>query len=186
MMRSHESFSVESKPEKPTHALGLFLWIIFAGIFLVIGEGAIAASLNSSVIEELDAKEKKTMIQQLLAEGDQYLAEKNYNLANASYESIFLLEPNHLGASGRIDRLKKQMMKEGKSETALVTRVYDAEIEGHANVYLKQAKQFIAEGKPNQARFALQKLLLINPMHEEARKLYDHLNKERHGATLWS
>ena len=137
-----------------------------------------AAETHSKLTEELTASEKQNMIRELMAEGDRYSEEKNYNLANAAYESIFLLDPTHQNASERIDRLKKRMMKEGKSETELVTRVYDSEIDIRVRAYLKQAKQFIAEGKLGQARLTLQKLLLINPLHEEAQKLYQKLNQE--------
>ena len=127
--------------------------------------------------EELSAGDKKLMVKQLLSEGDQYAEGKNYNLANASYESVFLLEPNNIEASQRIDRLKKRMFKEGKSETELVTRVYDQEIEERTNIYLKQAKEFIAQNKRAQAQFVLHKLLLINPLHDEANKLYKSLKE---------
>lgn len=127
--------------------------------------------------EELSAEDKKSMVKQLILEGDQYADGKNYNLANATYESVFLLEPNNIEASQRIDRLKKRMFKEGKSETELVTRVYDQEIEERTRLYLKQAREFIAQGKRAQARFALHKLLLINPLHDEANKLYKNLRE---------
>jgi tetratricopeptide (TPR) repeat protein len=137
-----------------------------------------AASTDPKVTEELRASEKQSMIQELIAEGDRYLEEKNYNLANAAYESIFLLDPNHEGASERIDRLKKRMIKEGKSETDLVARVYDSEIDIRVRTYLERAKDHIKNGRISQARFALQKLLLINPLHEEAERLYQELNQK--------
>ena len=124
------------------------------------------------------------MVKQLLAEGDQYASEKNYNLANATYESVFLIEPNNVEASQHIDRLKKHMQKEGHSETELVTRVYDEEIDERTRVYLKQAKELITEGKLSRARFTLQKLLLINPLHAEANKLYQDLKQKAADASL--
>ena len=118
------------------------------------------------------------MIQELLAEGDRLTERKDYNLANATYESIFLIEPHHLETSKRIDRLKKIMVKEGVSETQLVTRVYDEEIDMRVRQYLTQAKNLMKQDKLAQARFNLQKLLLINPLHEEANKLYKKVNEQ--------
>lgn len=112
------------------------------------------------------------MIDQLLREGDQHLATKNYNLANQTYESVFLLEPNHQVASKRIDRLKKEMLGEGRSEAELVARVYDTELQERIGQYLEHARELTRKGKWGQARFALQKLLLLNPLHEEANRLY--------------
>lgn len=152
---------------------------IFLCLATILASGSdmlsLAAMSDSKVIEELTPAEKQSMIQELMAEGDRYADEKNYNLANAAYESVFLLDANHQGASDRIDRLKKRMMKEGKSETDLVTRIYDSEIDIRVRTYLKQAKELMESGKLGQARLALQKLLLINPLHDEAAKLYRKL-----------
>ena len=130
------------------------------------------------VVEELSKEEKVSMMKQLLEEGDRLVERKDYNLANATYESIFLIKSGHVEASKRIDRLKKIMVKEGVSETQLVTRVYDQEIEIRAKQYLNQAKELMKAGKLAQARFNLQKLLLINPLHEEANKLYKKLTQQ--------
>lgn len=165
------------KPESGT--IQAFAWIFLCLAMILTSASDMlslaAAMSDSKVIEELTPAEKQSMIQELMAEGDRYVDEKNYNLANAAYESIFLLDANHQGASERIDRLKKRMMKEGKSETDLVTRVYDSEIDMRVRTYLKQAKEFMENGKLGQARLALQKLLLINPLHDEAAKLYREL-----------
>ena len=171
----------EKKAKKAQAKAWAFLWLFPVAIFFVIGEcGTVfsAPQANPVITEELSKEEKQTIVKQLLEEGDQYVERKDYNLANASYESVFLLEPNNLEASKRIDRLKKRMLGEGRSETELVTRVYDAEIEQRAQQYLEHAKQFMAQQKWGQARFTLQKLLLISPLHEEANKLYKGLNKK--------
>lgn len=135
-------------------------------------------SMRRPVVEELSKEEKVSMAKQLLSEGDRLVERKDYNLANATYESVFLVEPGHVEASRRIDRLKKIMVKEGVSETQLVTRVYDQEIEIRVEQYLNQAKKLIKDEKLAQARFNLQKLLLINPLHEEAGKLYKKLTQQ--------
>jgi len=132
-------------------------------------------SLKATRPDEMSAAERKTLIQQLLEDGDRYTREKNYNIANATYESVFLLDADNIEASKRIDRLKKHMAKEGKSETDLVGRIYDAEIDMRVREYLKEAKGLVQQKKINQARFKLKKLLLLNPLHEEAKKLYDQL-----------
>src|SRR3989338_9308247 len=167
--------------EVPKHKFGLFLWIGLLSLSIFLNISSIEATgipTSSTVVEELNPKEKQSMADQLLAEGDRYMEEKNYDLANATYESVFLLDPNHREASKRIDRLKKQMKKEGKSEAGLVTRVYDAEIDMRVRQYLKEAKESMANHKWGKARFTLQKLLLINPLNEEARKLYAEVNQK--------
>ncbi|OGW84721.1 MAG: hypothetical protein A3C35_00385 [Omnitrophica bacterium RIFCSPHIGHO2_02_FULL_46_11] len=183
MTKANEHLTKESKTGKAQANTWVFLLMFGLALFPAFANRMAwavspASASDLKVTEELNQEEKQNMAAQLVQEGDRYLKEKNYNLANASYESIFLLEPNNVQASQRIDQLKKAMAKEGVSETALVTRVYDQEIDERVREYLSQAKQLIAERKFGQARFALQKLLLINPLHQEAGKLYDQLNSE--------
>ena len=157
-------------------------WAIFLPFVLIIllSPSMLTAS-DPQVLEEMNAEEKRSAVDELLTEGNQYFEQKNYNLANATYESVFLLDPDNIKASQKIDQLKKQMLKEGKSETQLVTRVYDSEIDLRTREYLKQAKAQIHEGKLGRARFTLQKLLLIDPLHEEAQKLYDETSQKLAG-----
>jgi len=188
MTEPNENSETESKVRKAQVCAWAFLLPCFFGVFYVFCKEAVVLTAapvpKVAAVEELSAEDKKSMVKQLLSEGDQYAEEKKYNLATATYESAFLLEPNHVETSQRIDRLKKRMFKEGKSETELVTRVYDQEIEERTRVYLKQAKEFLAEGKRAQARFALHKLLLINPLHNEANKLYKSLREKTADASV--
>ena len=162
----------------------VFLWAMSTGksvLFCEVSNSTENASSQIKITEEMDGEEKKNLVEQLMMDGDRYLRGKNYNLANASYESVFLLDPNNVEASKRIDRLKRHMVKEGKSETELVARVYDSEIEIRVREYLEQAKRLLEGKKWSQARFTLQKLLLLNPLHEEARKLYESLEQKPRG-----
>lgn len=129
------------------------------------------------VIDEMNPEQKKAMIKQLLEEGDQLMEKKDYNLANATYESIFLIDAGHVETSKRIDQLKKKMIKEGVSETQLVTDIYDEEIDIRVKSYLFQAKEQIKKQRWAQARFNLQKALLVNPLHQETNNLYKQVNE---------
>ncbi|GEM_PF-5035734 len=157
-------------------------WVFFmfvSGLFFFSVNGFSETTVKKGlVIEEMSATEKKSMIQELLSEGDKLVERKDYNQANATYETVFLIQPGNMDASKRIDHLKKIMMKEGVSETQLVTRIYDQEIDVRVGQYLSRAKEFIKQGKLAQARFNLQKLLLINPLHVEANKLYKRVNEQ--------
>lgn len=158
----------------------IFLWAMAIRcpvLLCEVSDSARNASSKRQIVEEMDRETKKNLMGELMMDGDRYLREKNYNLANASYESVFLLDPSNVEASNRIDRLKRHMVKEGRSETELVARIYDSEIDIRVREYLKQAKQLLEEEKWSQARFALQKLLLLNPLHEEAQKLYKSLEQ---------
>ena len=120
------------------------------------------------VIEELDQEEKEELVEDLLARGDQYAAGKNFDVANEAYESVFLLDPNNKRASERIDFLKASILKEGRSETRLIGGAYDLEIEARVRVYWKQTQELMTNRRWGQARFTLEKLLLLDPLHKEA------------------
>ena len=162
----------------------VFLWLVWIMVQHLNLGNVLFASLppsSSTIAEDLNSDEKREMITQLLAEGDKQMAARNYNMANAHYESVFLLDPAHIEASRRIDRLKKRMVKEGHQETELVARVYDSELDERVRQYLTEAKQLLKEQKLAQARFKLQKLLLLNPLHGEANKLYREVNRKLDG-----
>ncbi len=187
MTKTNENSETESKVRKAQARTWAFLLLLSFSAVCIFLKACIliaAPAEKTAVKEELSKEDRKSMLKQLFVEGDQYTEEKNYNLANATYESVFLLEPNNVEASQKIDRLKKHLLKEGRSETELVTRVYDQEIEQRTRVYLKQAKEFLAKGKQAQARFTLQKLLLVNPLHQEANKLYKDLREKTESASV--
>ncbi|MBI4372992.1 MAG: hypothetical protein HY585_04625 [Candidatus Omnitrophica bacterium] len=181
MTHANENRKTRSNARKLKPKLGLFLCGGITGLlFFSISGPSHATDIpkSSTISEELNLEEKQNVADQLLVEGDRLAEAKNYDLANATYESIFLLDPHHVAASKRIDRLKKQMKQEGRSETELVTRVYDAEIDMRVSQYLTEAKELMAAQKWGKARFTLQKLLLINPLNEEGRQLYAEVNQE--------
>ena len=172
----------ESGAKKPEHSPRLFLcswYVVFCALMVWGGDwGLVFADASSpTVLEELSPEEKQTMIQELLREGDQYRIQKSYNLANAAYEEVFTLEPNHPIASRRIDELKKQMLREGKHETQIVEGMYGGEINMRTQQYRAQADAFLKEGKLGQARLTLQKLLLLDPLDDQAQKKYQELSR---------
>jgi len=163
------------KIAKPKLKLGLFLCPLFlAACFL--GSAKLSAldeqQMDVKVLEELSPEEEREMIESFLNEGNEFFKVKEYDKANAAYERVFVLDPENIKASGRIDRLKKQMMAEGRSETELVTHVYDAEIEARSHYYWNKSQNLVREKKWGEARFTLEKILLLDPMNKEAEKLY--------------
>ena len=152
-------------------------WIGVIGFWTALSFLARAQAAPVKAIEELNDEERRQMVIEYLKEGDRYFDQKDYDASGAAYEQVFLLEPQNVIASERIDRLKKQMLKEGKSETALIGRVYGTEIEARTRFYWTQASRLLKEGKKGQARLALEKLLLLDPLHKEARRMYEEIKK---------
>lgn len=175
------AFEVKRKSIKPKIKLGLFLCLFTIVVLNVTGQMSCLAETSAAsmkVLEELSPSEKKEMINSFLKEGDELVDVKEYDQANAAYERVFILDSNNMEASKRIDHLKKQMLAEGKSETELVTHVYDAEIEARVHYYWIRAKTLVEQKKWGEARLTLEKILLLSPMHSEAQKLYKEVKSK--------
>jgi hypothetical protein len=82
--------------------------------------GPMAAESQDAVArleQEFISEENESQIEDLLELGDELLERKLFERALEAYEQVFLLEPDHVAASARIDQLKEQMMHEGRGNT---------------------------------------------------------------------
>ena len=165
--------------QMPKRALGLFL---FLGIFvsLTVGKSSLLLANSTDLVktvEEMTADEKKAEADILLEAGDRYREMKQYHLAMASYEHVFVLDRANTMASKKIDELKSQMLNEGLSETETVAGVYDEEIKARIRVYWKRIQEYLAHHQWGRARFTLEKLLLLDPPDPEATSLHRRLKQ---------
>jgi hypothetical protein len=167
------------KQTTPSTRLGFFILGLFISM-TVFHNSLLQAKQPAEVRrapEELSLQEKEERILKLLAEGDLYARFKNYNLANDTYEEIFLLDSNHVEASKRIDALKKRVLEEGGVETGIIGDVYDTEISTRVSSYWRQVQALIEKNQWGKVRFTLEKLLLLDPSHEKARELHAQLKQ---------
>jgi len=164
--------------------LGMFLMFFWLGLqstLMASNDRAVSPDSSSSrtpLLEELSLEDRLAMIDSLLLEGDDHFKAKDYRRAYESYENIFLLAPDHVTASRRIDRMKKQMVKENKSDIGLVRNIYKEEANIRVDRYWSSVNQFVAEGRVAQARFTLEKILLLDPFNEKAVALHSELSGE--------
>lgn len=131
--------------------------------------------------DEYTKEERQKHVSELLALGDQLFDEKNYTYALAAYEEVFLLDPDNPKASARIDRLKKQASRDGKDEIGIVRGVYEEQAKERVRKYWLEAREYLKEKKYGQARFAVEKILLLDPESKEAIALYEDLKKVGRG-----
>ena len=169
--------------EKPKQKLGLFLFVLGLTVLTMsncLWSGAMLfaeAVTDVKVIEELDHEEREREIERLLVLGERYEEMKQYDLAGDAYETIFLLDADHNEASQRLDRLKKTMLKEGKAEREIVGGMYEAEIDSRRNVYWSELEKLVSHKRWSQARFTLEKILLLDPLNQEATKMHMELKQ---------
>ncbi len=128
--------------------------------------------------EEYTQEEKRQKGIELLNLGDELLDKKDYDEALATYEQVFLMDPENRKASAKIDILKKQMTKEGRSEAGVVKAVYEEESKQRVRGYWSETREYLKNKKYGQARLALEKILLLDPVNQEAQDLYEKLKTE--------
>ena len=160
--------------------LAIFLFLLLMLTVSVFPfEGYLWAKTADRVLQQVESDmietEKKNQMEELFQLGDELLERKNYDRAVEAYEQVFVVDPENVRASAKIDMVKKQMMHEGRDETVVVDQVYEEEIQERLKNYWKQSRLFLKQGKIGQARFTIQKILLLDPLNREAQALYDKL-----------
>jgi len=130
---------------------------------------------------EYSKEEKSREVKELLALGDEMRELRRYDDALIAYEQVFLFDPMHVQASAKLDLLKEQIRKEGKDEIGIVSGVYEEEIANRVREYWEEVRTLLEQEKYGQARFTLEKLLLLDSINEEAIKLHEMLQKRFEG-----
>ena len=113
----------------------------------------------------------RTEVKNWLERSRTLLRQRQYDLALFAAEKVFVYEPNNREASFLIDDIKDEAIKNGKSESLFLSKMYQEEIGERVKKYRLEAEAFVNENKNDQARFTLQKILLLEPEDPEALKL---------------
>lgn len=170
-------------PPLKTHSLFFFLIMMTLNTLPYLSFSATENESNDvrKLASEYTKEERRKYAQELLDLGDELFEQKNYDYALSAYEQVFLFEPENQKASAKIDILRKQMKKEGKDETGILKGVYEEEAKERARTYWTQLQEYLKQEKYGQARLALEKILLLDPLNEQAQKLYEELKQKQLG-----
>jgi len=106
------------------------------------------------------------------------LRQRQYDLALFAAEKVFIYEPNNREASFLIDDIKDEAIKNGKSESLFLSKMYQEEISERVKKYRMEAQALADENKDDQAKFTLQKILLLEPEDPEALSLMKSLQRK--------
>ena len=170
------SILLNSKP-----ADSIFYFLMITALFSTTLRLSPKAYAQEKLIEDYSAEEKKQKVKELLTLGDELFDQKIYDQALEAYEEVFTLDPKNRKASAKIDLLKEQMMKEGKDEAGVVNAVYEEEENERTKKYWAETRDYLKEHRYGQARFSLEKILLLDPFNEEAKDLYEKLKAKPAG-----
>jgi hypothetical protein len=126
---------------------------------------------DTKAIEELEPDEKDIAVDTWLERSRTLLQSKLYEEALLAAEKVFLYDAENTKASQLIDDIRAQAVKDGKQEILVRNEMVRSEIRDRVMQYRKQAREAIQQKQWGRAKFATQKLLLLEPEDEEGLKL---------------
>ncbi len=142
---------------------------------------AMLASGTSASADETEEKtdaHKKEDVKTWLERSRTLLHQNQYDLALFAAEKVFLYDAENLEASLLIDDIKDAAIKNGKSESLFLSKMYKDEISERVTKYRTLASELAEQNKLEQARFTLQKILTLEPEDPDALKLFHELQQK--------
>ena len=131
--------------------------------------------LLPQAVEEMNSDEKQIQVKTWLERSKALFDRHDYDLALFAAEKVFTYDAENQKASELIDMIKDKALKEGKADTLFLNKMYEQEVTDRLEKYRKQAKGLAAEGHLGQAKYTLEKILLLEPEDPQALKLYQNI-----------
>lgn len=122
---------------------------------------------------ELTIREKADAIQTLNERAEEYYQNEKYDEARETVQEVFQYEPSNAQASRLMDKLGQKEREQAEKQTGMLREVYRDEMTERMEIYRKEAKRMIEEQRFGRARFALEKMLLLDSKDPEANRLYE-------------
>ncbi len=130
---------------------------------------------ENKVVEEYSDEEMRAAVKTWLERANGLLDVGQFHQALLAAEKVFQYGADNIEATRVIDEIKKKAYKAGKGESLILKRMYDNEVQVRTDTYVEQARNWMREGRRGSARLALEKILLLDPTHSEAVKMYKEL-----------
>ena len=135
--------------------------------------------LLPQAVEEMNKDEKRDEIKTWLERSSTLFEANQYDLALFAAEKVFLYDSDNNEASELIDKIKGKALKEGKADTLFIHKMYKEEIADRLVRYRKDASELLEQGQFGQARFAAEKVLLLEPNDPQALDLFQKILTQR-------
>ncbi len=128
--------------------------------------------------DDMSERERRDAIQTLVERGEAFFQQGQYAEAADAAQEIFRYESGNGQASKLIDRISQAERKEAKREEGVLRDVYRGEMTDRMDAYRREAQQAMDAERWGRARFAIEKMLLLEPSDAEANRLYDVVNSK--------
>lgn len=140
-------------------------------------ESLLATTSRDAKQGEEEISINETEVKNWLDRSKTLLHQNQFDLALFAAEKVFIYDANNHEASLLIDDIKDAAVKNGKSETLFLSKMYQDEIKERVTAYRSEAQEFMNQNKHEQAKFTVQKILLLEPEDPEALKMFRDLQK---------
>lgn len=134
-------------------------------------------SPESEIPEELTPEKKSLQIKTWLERSRGFLEINQLKEAQWAAEQVFQLDPQNLDASRLMDEIKMKAQKQGRDDELFLQELYQEEISTRIQSYIQQAETRIQDKQWAAARFAVEKILILDPKNVEGRRLLSVLDK---------
>ena len=118
-------------------------------------------------------KNSRDDVQTLLERAEAHFQAGRFSEASENAQKVFQLDPDNGQASRLLDRVARKLLDHNNTERAAITQVAREEVTKRIEQYRDRAKAAIEKEHWGEARFALQKVLILSPSDPEALRLYD-------------
>lgn len=128
-------------------------------------------SQAGEIPEELTSEKKSLQMKTWLERARGFLEINQLKEAQWAAEQVFQLDPENLEASRLMDEIKERAQKQGQGEELFLDELYNQEITSRVQAYVQQAEERIQKKQWAAARFAVEKILLLDPQNPEGERL---------------
>ncbi|OQA57210.1 MAG: hypothetical protein BWY42_00656 [Candidatus Omnitrophica bacterium ADurb.Bin277] len=125
--------------------------------------------------EEMNRDERSAQAKTWIERSKALLERGEYDLALFAAEKVFIYESDNSQASDVIDQIKERAIKEGKADMLFLNKIYEEEISDRLDRYRGEAQDFARQGHYGQARFSVEKILLLEPEDPQALKIHQSI-----------
>ena len=134
-------------------------------------------SSEGEIPEELTPEKKSLQIKTWLQRSRGFLDMNRLEEANLAAEQVFLLDPENLEASRLTDEIKVKAQKQGRTDELFLQELYKDEISSRIQSYIQQAETRIQDKQWAAARFAVEKILILDPKNAKGKRLLMVVNE---------
>ena len=138
--------------------------------------------VDHEIPEEITPQKKSLQIKTWLERSHSFLEINQLKEAQEAAEQVFRLDPENLEASRLMDEIKEKAQKQRRDDGVFLQELYQEEATSRIRLYVQQAEARIQDKQWAAARFAVEKILFLDPKNVQGRRLLSVLGEKEKAA----